>query len=79
MIAHGADVIVSGLGLGRPETREVVQALRARCPETPLIVEVSPGEEDEWRGLLEGCEPIASPVVPEQLVAAVRGALGKGA
>ena len=73
--AHGADVVVSSLGLGRPEAREVLLALRTRRPETPLIVEVNPGEEVEWEGLLEGCDVLVSPVAPEQLLAAVRGAL----
>ena len=42
---------------------------------TPLIVEVPPGEKAEWQELLEGCDLIVSPVVPEQLVASVRAAL----
>jgi DNA-binding response OmpR family regulator len=74
-VAHGADVVVSSLGLERPEAREVLQALRMRRPGTPLIVEVPPGDKAEWRDLLEGCDLIASPVVPEQLVARVRAAL----
>jgi DNA-binding response OmpR family regulator len=76
-VAHGADVIVSSLGLERPEAREVLQALRMRRPETPLIVEVPPGDEAEWQDLLEGCDLIASPVEPEKLVASVRAALAK--
>ena len=76
-VAHGADVIVSSLGLRNPASREALQALRMRCPETPVIVEVSPGEEAEWSDLLEGCEPIASTVAPEQLVAAIREALAR--
>ena len=39
--AHGADVIVAGLGLSKPQSREVLEALRARCAGTPLVVEVS--------------------------------------
>ena len=76
-VAHGADVVVSSLGLDRPEAREVLQALRMRRPETPLIVEVPPGDKGEWQDLLEGCDLIVSPVVPEQLVACVRAALAK--
>jgi len=77
-VAHGADVVVSSLGLERPESREVLQALRTRRPETPLIVEVPPGDLGEWQDLLEGCDLIVSPVVPEQLVAYVRAAVDKG-
>ena len=76
-VAHGADVVVSSLGLDRPEAREVLQALRMRRPETPLIVEVPPGDKGEWQDLLEGCDLIVSPVVPEQLVACVRAAFAK--
>jgi len=74
-VAHGADLVVSSLGVDRPEAREVLEALRARRPGTPLIVEVPPGSEDEWRGLLEGCDVIESPVAPDELVARVRDAL----
>ena len=73
--AHGADVIVSSLGLGTPQSREVFEALRARCAGTPLIVEVAPGEKEEWSDLLQGCEVVVSPVAPDELVAAVRGVL----
>ena len=76
-VAHGADVIVSSLGLERPGTRDVLWALRTRCPGVPLIVEVAPGQEDDWPNLLQGCDLIASPVAPEQLVAAVHEALAK--
>lgn len=76
-VAHGADAIVSSLGLERPETREVLRALRARCPETPLVVEVAPAQEAEWWDFLEGCELVVSPVAPEELVAVVRRALAK--
>ncbi|MBI4171470.1 MAG: response regulator transcription factor [Actinobacteria bacterium] len=55
----------------------MLQALRMRRPETPLIVEVPPSDKGEWQDLLEGCDLIVSPVVPEQLVACVRAALAK--
>ena len=74
-VAHGADVVVSSLGLERPEAREVLQSLQARCPETALVVEVAPGQEAELHDLLAGCDLLDSPVVPEQLVASVRRAL----
>ena len=76
-VAHGADVVVSSLGLERLEAREVLRALRLRRPKTPLIVEVPPGDNADWRDLLEGCDLIVSPVVPEQLVACVRAALAR--
>ena len=70
-------MIVSSLGFERREAREVLQVLRARCPETPLIIEVAPGQEGEWWDFLEGCDAVVSPVSPDQLVAAVRRALAK--
>jgi hypothetical protein len=76
-IAHGADVVVSSLGLGRRESREVLEALRVRCPEVPLVVQVSPGEDEEWPDLLQGCELVHSPLAADQVVAAVGRALGK--
>jgi len=78
-VAHGADVIVSSLGLGTPQSREVLEALRARCAGTPLVVEVAAAEQDEWADLLRGCEVVVSPVSPDALVAAVRGVLATGA
>ena len=77
-IAHGADLIVSSLGLDTAESREVLRALRERCPETPLIVEVAAGQEAELADLVKGCDVIVSPVDPEQLVAKVREALPSG-
>lgn len=75
-VAHGADVVVSSLGLRSPESREVLESLRARRPETPLVVEVEPDDERDWGELLEGCDVVVSPVEPEALVSAVRRALG---
>ncbi len=73
--AHGADVIVAGLGLGTPQSRDVLEALRARCEGTPLVVEVAAGERESWPDLLEGCEVVDAPVDPDALVAALRGVL----
>jgi DNA-binding response OmpR family regulator len=76
-VAHGADVVVSSLGLERPEAREVLQALRMRRPGTPLIVEVPPGDNAAWHDVLQGCDLIASPIQPDELVARVRAVLAK--
>jgi DNA-binding response OmpR family regulator len=70
-LVRGADVIVSSLGLARPEGREVLAALRARSPETPVLVEVGDEEAGEHADSLSGCTLLPSPVEPEQLVAAV--------
>ena len=76
-VAHGADVVVSSLGLERPEAREVLEALRLRCSGTPLIVVSSPGDRPGREDPPAGCDHVASPVVPEQLVACVRDALAR--
>jgi hypothetical protein len=76
-IAHGADVVVSSLGLARPESREVLKALRGRCAHVPLVVGASPAEAEEWPELLEGCELVHSPLAADEVVAAVARALGK--
>jgi hypothetical protein len=68
-------VIVASLGLGTPQSREVFEALRTRCAGTPLIVEVTPEEKEEWSDLLQGCELVVSPVTSDELVTAVRGLL----
>lgn len=73
--AHGADVIVAGLGLGTPQSREVLEALRARCDGIPLIVELAAEERERWPELLQGCQVVDSPVTADDLVAAVRGVL----
>ncbi len=78
-VAGGADAIVSSLGLDRPESREVLEALRTRYPATPLIVEVAPGQEGEWPELLDGCDLLVAPVAADQIVAAVRNALAESA
>jgi DNA-binding response OmpR family regulator len=76
-VAHGADVVVSCLGLERSESREVVRALRARCAEVPLVVAVASEEEEAWPELLDGCELVHAPVASDELIAAVGRALGK--
>lgn len=73
--AHGADVVVSALGLDGSTGREVLEALRARLTDTALVVEVAPGLEDELGDLLEGCQIVTSPVDSERLVVSVREAL----
>jgi DNA-binding response OmpR family regulator len=75
-MAHGADIVVTHLGLVRREARQVLEALRTRYPATPVVAIVTP-EDDHADGhwLLDGCDLLVSPVDPEQLVASVQGAL----
>jgi len=78
-IAQGADAVVFGLGLERAETREVLQALRARAPHLPIVVETTRAEEELWPELLRGCEVVRPWGPPEQLVSAVHRALERTA
>lgn len=77
-LADGADVIVTSLGLDYAENQDVVRALRAHYPETPLVVEAPPEAAGRYPELLEGCDVVASPAAPEALVAAVRKATERG-
>jgi hypothetical protein len=70
----GADVVVSALGVGEEEKRAVLEALRRFHPHKPLVVELAVGEIDRYGDLIDGVHLVISPVVPEELVAAVNDA-----
>lgn len=73
--AEGADVVVSSLGLRSAEAREALSALRTRLPRTPLVVQADLEEVARWPELVAGCEIVAAPATPEQLLEGVRAAL----
>lgn len=77
--AVGAHAVLSGLGLETPEAREALAALRRRVPETPLLVEADAAAVARWPELLEGCDVVAPSATPEELVAAVRTTVERGA
>jgi hypothetical protein len=70
--AHAADVVVCSLGYERKAAREILRELRARYPDTPLIVEVPSDIDAELEELLDGCARLAAPATPEQVVGAVQ-------
>ena len=74
-LVDGADVVVSSLGLDRPEDREVLETLKLRRPSKRLIVKASRYELERWPDLVEGCTVLVSPATPDELVAAVSDAL----
>lgn len=74
-IAHDADVVFFGLGLDSAATRDVLRALRASFPDTPVIAAVDESWRDEWTELLHNCHVVAPPVAPEELVTIVDRAL----
>ncbi len=70
--AHDADLVVCSLGYENETAREVLRELRARYPDTPLVVEVPSDVDAELRELLEGCHLLRAPAEPDQVVAAVQ-------
>jgi hypothetical protein len=74
---HGADVVVSGLGLDTPEGREPLIALRTRLPHLPVLVEADAEATARWPELVREDERLEPGAGPAELVEGVRKALGK--
>jgi len=74
-IAHDADAVFFSLGLGSPATRDILQALKASFPVTPILVEATVDETAEWQDLLRGCDLVPPFVTPDQIVTLVGEAL----
>ncbi|MFO7591176.1 MAG: hypothetical protein R6X23_09805 [Acidimicrobiia bacterium] len=74
-LAAGADVIVHGLNPDRPEHAEVLRALRAKHPRTPVVVEAPKPSLERHAGLLADCVVVPFPATRESIRAAVDRAL----
>jgi hypothetical protein len=74
----GADVVVSGLGVGSGERKAVLEALRRYHPGKPLVVIVSLDEMHLYGELLDGVHVVVEPVEPAELRAAVDDAVTSG-
>ena len=74
-LVEGADVVVSGLGVGTDERRAVLEALRRYHPTKPLVVVVSVDELNRYGDLLDGARVVIDPVEPAELLAAVGDAV----
>ena len=74
-LVDGADVVVSGLGVGTEERRKVLEALRRYHPSKPLVVIVSMDELHRYGDLLDGVHVVVDPVEPAELLAAVQDAI----
>jgi hypothetical protein len=72
-----AEVIVFRYGLESPENRLVLDLIRHRYPEVPVVVEASPDERAQHAQLLAGYEVVAAPATLDGLVAAVHTALAE--
>lgn len=77
--AHGADVVVSGLGLDTPEGREPLVALRAHLPHLPVLVEADAEASARWPELVREDERLEPGAEPAELVDRIGRVLEKGA
>jgi hypothetical protein len=77
-LAAGADVIVNRFRLSEPANQDVVWAVQAARPETPVIVEAALQERERHAELLSACRVFPSPQSIAEVLAAVSGALGNG-
>ena len=76
-LVSGADVVVHSLNPDRSEHAEVLRALRAKHPDTPIVVEVPGPSAARHAGLLDGCVVVPFPASRESLVGAVEEALAQ--
>lgn len=73
--AHGADVVVSSLGLGSEEARAALEALRTRLPGLPVLVEADVASAADRRDIVSAGERIDPGLAPAELVARVDAVL----
>jgi hypothetical protein len=74
-LAQDADVVYSSLSWSDPNSREVLVALRAEYPRTPVVVEILARDVEGLRADLDGCHLAASPTRRATMVTAIRSAL----
>jgi hypothetical protein len=72
----GADVVVTGLGLEREESRAVLRGLRVRYERTPLVVLAAVAEALELADELYGCTVLPEDAEPGRIADAVVAGLG---
>jgi DNA-binding NtrC family response regulator len=77
-LSAGADVIYTSLAWHNPESREVLKALRARHPGTPVVVEIPYPAVARFQDVLESCHLVHTPVGRTAMVKAIRAALEQG-
>ncbi len=75
--AHGADVVVSSLGLETEEAREALAALRTRLPRLPVLVEADATAALRWPALVRRDHRLEPGITPAELVERVDAALAK--
>ena len=77
-LAAGADVIVNGFRLAEPRNQDVIRALRAHRPGTPLVVEAAVQEIERHADVLQGCTVASFPMTTAGLLEEVGEALAEG-
>ena len=75
--AHGADVVVSSLGLESVEAREALGALRTRLPQLPVLVEADAAAALRWPGLVPRGDRLEPGIGPSELVERVEAAIAR--
>ena len=73
--ARDADVIFNAFGLGTREHRAIIDALRRRYPDTPVVVETTRPRAKEHPDLLDGRIRCDAPVTSRRMLDAVATAL----
>jgi hypothetical protein len=71
----GADLVVTGLDLDSWDGRRVVQGLRTRYPDTPLVVLAPPDDALGLGDLLADCVVVPGDAEPDEVAKVVLGAL----
>lgn len=74
-LVEGADVVLWGLGLDRPESRRELEALRARHPRMPVLVRASAEEAARWAEAVAGAALVTPSAGPEEVVSAALAAV----
>jgi hypothetical protein len=74
-----AQVIVFRYDLESPENRLVLELIRHKHPETPVVVETSPDWAGQLAPLLEDCDVVDAPATLDGILAAVDAALAASA
>ena len=77
-LVEQADVVYTSLQWHHAQSRDVLQALRARHPRTPVVVEMTQPHVERFRDLLQGCYLVRVPAGRKAKVAAIRRALAGG-
>lgn len=76
--AEEADVVISALGLGEREGREIVAGLRQRYPDLPVVVLAWRSDVGAGRTDIEGCEVVVFPWTTRKLRDAIGRATSDG-